>query len=177
MTTQILVLKGVRVSDLNNAPTRSTPVPSKVYTELPEEFTGVSTWAKYTNLKCWHCGRTFKEYPKFIPVNPKKSVDGSFVCGVQGVFHTWNCAAAHAAANTSERTNRETQRLICLVESMFTGKLRSYVPLAPPKTRMKEYCGAAGLTHTEYDELISEIDVTGTIYLTQAGAVPPTAQR
>jgi hypothetical protein len=166
---QILVLKGVRLSDLTNTcPRASTTVTqSKLYSCLPEEFTGVTTWVKYTNLKCWHCGRTFKEYPKFIPTNPKKTPLGKFTCGVMGVFHTWNCASAYVADYTSERTNRETQRLLCMVEAMFTGKSRSFIPPAPPRIKLREYSGYSGLTPAEYDELITKTDTIGTVYLNQ----------
>jgi hypothetical protein len=166
-TPRFLILAGVRLSDLVvKTPCVNTVTPSvKVYSEIPKEFTDVKTWPTFTNLKCHHCGVIPKDYPRFIPTNPRKDAAGKFRCGVIGVFHTWNCAAAYIETQIPERIRRETQRVLCIVEEKFTGRRRAYIPAAPPCTEKREYCGSSGLTPVEYDRKIADLDAVCSIYI------------
>ncbi len=165
---QILIIKGVFLSDLTPKARSAKLAPQstsiKVYNDLPNEFTGVSSWPKNINLKCWICDKIPEDYPKFIPFNPRRDSAGNFRCSTKGVFHKWNCAASYIDSHIPDQDKRETRQLLCLVESIFSGKRRVFIPPSPPKTDLREYCGDTGLTRAEYDSKLDEIDAHLSIY-------------
>lgn len=128
--------------------TESIKQPSvSLYTPIPKHFTSVANHPKFTNLKCWNCDLNFDTYPCFIPTNLEYGADGRIECGIEGNFHSWNCAASGAKSTRNKVELGDALAAIKLVAALFGV---ANVSLAPSKILRKEYCGDDGLTREEY---------------------------
>ena len=47
---------------------------------------------------------------------------------------------------------------ISLFESKFTGRRRWMIPPAPPKTQLKQYCGATGITPEQWKGKLAQMN-------------------
>lgn len=151
---QILILKGVFFSDLDEIVLIPFVSDTKNYDEIPTRFTSVEKWPKSTNLKCWICDRRFGSYPKFIPTCPEKVFkNGKYdeECVPYGNFCEWDCAAAHTDAFIAPDQRADTHELLRRYEEKFTGVRKLKIPAAISKTEMKKYCGPRGLTDEQFD--------------------------
>lgn len=129
------------------------------YIALPKFFKTVEDWPQQSNLKCWHCNRTPKSTPKFIPMQPIITADNSTIYPVHGHFDTWNCAVAYAIYHSTSASNRkDSLQLIVEVEFIFSGVKKYKIEEAPSPTEMIEYCGNGGITEDEYGEKIDQIN-------------------
>jgi hypothetical protein len=126
--------------------------PVEIYKSLPERFVSLAQWPHSCNLKCWHCDRMFNTRPLFIPDEPW--ADGSF--GVKGVFGDWPCMARFINDNYPEQKYVYNSLMLQLYY-IFTGIRIEKIPLAPPKTIMKQYCGESGVSLSEYDEIVKSL--------------------
>lgn len=154
---RLLILRGVRAEDLTQKISATARVvdktPKITYTALPTRFTGVNTWPKTSNRKCWSCDLIPCEvsawlqdaYPKFVPMNPVK-VAGEDHCDAHGHFCTWNCAARHIITEFPTEQQPDLLNLVCLFESKFSGVRKEKILPARPKTTRREYAGENGVT-------------------------------
>lgn len=140
----ILVLAGVFISDFDE-PEPEPVEPESTYSEIPKKFTSVANWPKSTNLLCWSCSLVPPGAPMFIPQNPE-FVCGEEMCDCLGNFCNSGCAAAYIYTNIPTVQHWDLFELLKRFEAKFTGFTRVTIPRGPPKTEMKAYCGAGGLT-------------------------------
>lgn len=125
---------------------------NEIYRSLPDRFISLAQWPQSCNLKCWHCDRMFNTRPLFIPDDPL--ADGSY--GVKGVFGDWPCMARFINDNYPDQ-KYVYNALMLQLYFIFTGIRIEKIPLAPPKTIMKQYCGESGISLSEYDELVKSL--------------------
>jgi hypothetical protein len=157
-----LVLRGIFPQDFTKpvapvASDASAQDRALVYTEIPKRFTGVESWPRYSNLKCWYCGLVPASYPCFVPKNIES--DGTEdACDPEGVFNTWNCVVAYIMKNYPPTQWWELNEAVLIFESKFSGCRRKKIMPAPPPTLRKEYCGANGITEKQYIEKIENIN-------------------
>lgn len=165
--TNLLTLRGVFPKDfapVNNIYNSFVEVekvksePTIVYTEMPKKFTGVDTWIKFSNLKCWECDQLPTSYPKFIPLYPEKDKNGDDICDVHGHFCEWNCAVSYTKHKFSEEKRPDILESISLFESKFTGVRRAIIMPSPEKTEMKAYCGKNGITPKQWQDKLAQIN-------------------
>lgn len=144
----ILILKGVKLEHLN-VKTVDIPKSKKEYTEIPRQFTGVDSWPKSSNLKCWECDLIPDSYPKFIPQYPTYKEGQEPICDVYGHFDDWACAARHIEREFP-RNKWDMLSSLCIFEALFSKNKKDKIQPALAKTVMQDYCGASGLTPAQY---------------------------
>ena len=122
------------------------------YDKIPKIFTGVESWPKSTNLKCWSCDFSFESRPCFIPTEVKET---SFQ--VHGNFCSFPCAALYI--NSKYKTQSEVWKLIdnlyFLYKKMY-GVYVCHIPLAPDRYCMRQYGGT--MEPHEFREKINQIE-------------------
>lgn len=119
------------------------------YQRLPRQFTGVDSWPRSSNLKCWHCDIVIGDIaPKFIPVDPSKR-SGEMHCDAYGAFNSWSCAVAYVDTNFTGAKRSDSRNLIATFARAIDG-IDSVIHPAPPRTIMSAYCGETGITPEEY---------------------------
>ena len=162
--TNLLIIRGVFPKDFTSGTVQKIKpqfddrkiIP--VYTVIPKRFTGVAKWPTSSNLKCWTCDRLFSGYPRFLPSNPERTATGDDYCDAEGNFHSWNCVASWIESKLPRAQQWDANRLICLFESKFTGRMREKILPSTDKTKRKEYCGDHGLTMEQYDASIDKLN-------------------
>lgn len=119
------------------------------YQRLPRHFTGVDSWPKSSNLKCWHCDIVIGDIaPKFIPIDPTKC--GSEIkCDAYGAFNSWACAVAYVDLHFSGSKRSDSRNLIATFARAIDG-INGVIHPAPARTIMSAYCGETGITPEEY---------------------------
>lgn len=163
----LVVIHGIVMADLDLIQTHAPQVHdnSMMYDCIPDKFISVELWPKSTNLKCWQCDAIPDSYPKFIPINPEKTINGEDTCGVKGNFCEWNCAIDYVMCRVYGDERNDTLKLISLFEYKFSGRYRIKIPPSPPKTLMKNYCGANGITRAEWIARLKKIDKEYSLFL------------
>ncbi len=153
----IIIVRGISIQEIM---TKTQEVVAKnkyiEYSELPKRFTSVEEWPKYTNLLCWECSRSISSYPKFIAKNPS-IVNGNDICDPEGVFHTWNCGMKFAESHYTKDKCWDLHTSTLIFAKKFPDFNKTKIPAALEKTKMKQYCGAEGITCEEYDELVDKL--------------------
>jgi hypothetical protein len=154
----ILRLTGVRLADyvsledfadarLRDAPEAAAPEapPEEPPDRIPETFTGLGAWPLRTNLRCWACGFTFDDRPKFVPTYVREAEGRGVEFGVRGNMCTFNCAElwieTHLGARASNEERWRAQDALCLVYFLFTGRRVARIQPAPSKTELRQYGG------------------------------------
>jgi len=143
-----LILKGVKLEHLN---VKSVDIPKskKEYTVIPRQFTGIDSWPKTSNLKCWECDLIPDSYPKFIPLYPCYKHDQEPTCDIYGHFDDWSCAARYIEKEFP-KNKWDMLNTLCIFEAIFSKVKKDKIPAAPHKTIMQDYCGDTGLTPSQY---------------------------
>lgn len=126
------------------------------YNEIPIYFTGVETWIKKTNLKCWFCDCCFNNIPIFIPDIVITTIENNvkkFNISTIGNFCSFNCAAAHIELHYASNKKTEKHNLLKLLyKIMNSGMIIHEIIPSPPKVLMQQYGGR--LTNTEYSNIV-----------------------
>lgn len=158
----IIIIYGITISDILAPTKRNICIAnnSVLYDEIPKKFISTKEWPQKTNLKCWYCDNIPDSYPKFIPSNPEKDINGNDTCDVVGNFCEWNCAVHYILTEYPRDHHSDTMQLLLLFESKFTGIQRTRIPSAPSKTLMKQYCGTNGISKAEWYSRLKKIDTT-----------------
>jgi hypothetical protein len=131
-------------TDEAGAETEITPEEIQPLDKIPRVFTGLEDWPHRTNLRCWWCGFTFDDRPKF-EVTYVREAESGIEFGVRGNMCTFNCAEAWIELNYGGHANNEkrwrAQDNLCLAYFMFTGRRVSRIKPAPSKTELRQYGG------------------------------------
>lgn len=110
-----------------------------ILTPLPATFTGLASWPKRSNLKCWECAEYFNTVPLFIPTNPTSA--GIMASGAEylaknaeGVLHmAYKSGMVYKdAASTTDQSTSES--LSCNQSKRFEESSRFYSPMHDPNT-------------------------------------------
>ncbi len=146
----------------------------KMYNKIPLVFTGLDTWPKNTNLKCWNCDRIFKSTPWFEPqsIDPlskgsvgillsgdeiKKAQNKDTCCiSVKGNFCGPNCTMRHIitySKNLAEKLNKIA--MLLYLHTIFTGVTVPDITPAPERMEMEQYGGR--MTMMEYQKKLDEM--------------------
>jgi len=147
----------------------------KIYDKIPNIFTGLDSWPKRTNLKCWYCDRTFKNRPWFEPqsIEPRsignigkiipysellKSVNKKSVSIIpRGVFCTCNCVRAYINTYTKDISYKHDKvAMLLYVYEIFTSKKIPDIQASPEKVEMVQYGG--NLSPIDYQNKINMLD-------------------
>lgn len=162
----ILVIRGVTTADLQcstkSYDTHTEPI--NIYCSIPSRFIDKESWPTSTNLKCWYCDNIPESYPKFIPINPEKTIDGIDTCSVLGNFCEWNCAVSYIRTEISKEYQYDLLQSLNTFEQKFSDRKRIKIPQAPSKTQMMAYCGPGGLTKSEWYDKLKKINSDYSLY-------------
>lgn len=164
----LLVIRGLRPGDFDAAraahsvPTAPLPAatlaPPVQYSKPPTRFTGVASWPRTTDLKCWTCDQLSSSYPCFIPMHYTEA-DGQPTCDAYGNFDKWPCVIRFINREYPAADCWDMHKAIVKIESLFTGlPPRKKIPEAPPKWLMEQYCGTGGLTLQQWRDLNQQQD-------------------
>lgn len=124
------------------------------YDTIPLKFTGINTWVKSTNLKCWNCDFTFNTTPVFIPLHIKKLTKDTLETDVHGNF----CSFACAMRNLMDHHHNNLFTNLIRVCNHFNGCNNiKYITPAPRRTVMRKYGGR--LSDVEYLDIIRKIEL------------------
>lgn len=141
----LMLIKGLKPSDFiiygNNI-----KYEKEIYNNIPNIFTTVEEWPKYTNLLCWNCSEKFNHYPRFIVKSIVKSIKAF---NVIGNFCSWSCALTFIIENESIKNKFDSISLLKKAEKLFS-KNDEPIKQAPTKTIRKKYCGDIGISNEEY---------------------------
>lgn len=166
----ILILRGVYIEDFTNIDdlfdNRFSEQAGKIaqqaptiFIKLPKKFTGLSSWPKSSNLKCWNCDQFFSDVPKFIPFNPEKGKNNENTSEPHGNFCTFNCADVYIDEKFPGSQNWDLHTSLRLLYEIFTGRRIEKIIPAPSKTLMKQYCGEdEGITYKQYRDKIASLN-------------------
>jgi hypothetical protein len=128
------------------------------YNEIPSTFTCMQSWIKSTNLLCWHCDRSVKSIPWFVPNEIYSDKEGKRVIEPFGNFDKVNCVQAFINDHYhGTQHDMLTKNLLMLYETFMNRRVPLIKP-SPPRTIMKKYCGDSGITSEEYEKMIVEIN-------------------
>ncbi len=162
MASIIAVIKGITPSDFWIHPDKESsiiPIIIQSYKKpsIPRKFCGVSSWLTSSELKCWFCGRIPTSYPRFVPQNIHDA--GEFLCcDVMGNFDTWNCAISWVRQSFLQEYVDDILKHIYMIEELFSGSRKKYIPPAPSPTKMEAYCGEEGITEEKYGQHIAKLN-------------------
>ena len=121
----------------------AAPESDQPYDKVPHHFTRIEEWPLRTNIRCWQCGCTFDDRPKFVPTYVREAENGGIEFGVRGNMCTFNCAELwiqiHYAGKVDQRWR--IQDNLCLVYFLFTGHRATCILPAPHKTELRQYGG------------------------------------
>jgi hypothetical protein len=153
----ILRLTGIRLADcvdieevadgrlLEGTEPAEDPASYSTPDKIPSVFTGLDTWPTNTNLRCWSCGFTFDDSPKFVARYAREGDSGGIEFGVLGNMCTFNCAErwieSHLGGRASNEERWRYQDNLCLAYLMFTGRRVSRIAPAPDRTELLAYGG------------------------------------
>lgn len=155
----LLIILGVYPDDLQAPAKEQPPSTRRVYTEIPRVFTTPDAWLRTSNLRCWECDQFPSGYPRFIPLEFRRTHSGGVTCTPEGNFCEWNCAVRYATREYDSATRWDLLKAICIVESLFTGDPpREKIPPAPSKTLMKAYRGDSGITPQQWQEQLRQLN-------------------
>lgn len=142
--------------------------PSAIFDAIPSVFTGIDSWPKNTNVKCWACTLPFTGPPVFVPTNISVHRIGGkdeTLMDVNGIMCSFNCANAWIDRNIPE-TDMETKwsmhNGLRLLYYCFTGKKVDRIIPSPSHTELQEYGGK--LNRIEFRQKIQSIDPLVMLY-------------
>lgn len=134
------------------------------YDSLPEYFTDRESWPNSCNLHCSNCDLSFRGVPWFIPINKisrmdKNSNKQKLVLLRYLVFCTPFCLEFYVNNVRDTKIHNKWDIHELIKEEMFllTGRRPIYIPEAPLKTTMIQYCGPTGISPHEYRELLDKL--------------------
>lgn len=123
------------------------PAPESIHPpdKIPRVFTGLDDWPHHTNLRCWECGFTFDDRPKFVPTYVREAENGGIEFGVHGNFCTFNHSElwieTHLGGRASNEDRWRAQDNLCLVYFLFTGRRIARIKPGYSKTELRQYGG------------------------------------
>ncbi len=143
---KIVIFKGLKLADVRESMARGPDIAEIAtqmikYDKIPTKFSGLDTWPRSSNLRCWHCDLVIGEStPLFVPVTFNMHGD-NFECNTEGVFNKWGCVISYINRQYSGRKWEQTKNLVKNVASIFTGREIQIIQPAPPRTIMEPYGG------------------------------------
>jgi hypothetical protein len=151
----VLLLKGLFIDDFTIKESVYEITSEAEYSPIPKKFTGVETWPKASNLRCWRCDLVPTSYPIFIPMNPEKDENGNDICDAMFHFDDWSCAIDYIKHEFPLNQQADAIARVYIFARKFG--IRGLISPAIPKTVMKTYMGNTGLTPEAYRELRRQI--------------------
>jgi len=137
-----------------------------IYDEIPEVFTGVETWVKKTNLKCWFCDNCFNGSPIFIPDTVITTIENDikkFNINTIGNFCSFNCAAAYIELYYLSNKKTEKHNLLKLLYKIIYGVIIHEIIPSPQKTLMQQYGGR--MTCIEYNAIVLSLNESNNAFV------------
>jgi hypothetical protein len=141
------------------------------YDRIPAVFTSLSKWPISTNLRCWSCGFTFDDRPKFIPTYMRENEQGVIEFGVLGNTCTFNCSARWINDNMHDNAAWTARNELYWVYFYFTGYKVTKITPAPSRTELQMYGG--NLTEEAFWQKLRELDPQHGLNNHTAGSILP----
>jgi hypothetical protein len=112
------------------------------YDKIPRYFSGLQTWPKSMNLRCWWCTLQFGGTPLFMPER-FYDADGHPRIDVTGAFCSFPCLVGYV--NQLHKADKTRRQQMCEhIKRLFkimTGKTMYYMDAAPDKSKLNIYGG------------------------------------
>lgn len=126
-------------------------------------FANTKEWPGRCNVKCWWCFHTFDTRPFPCPINSFSDEHCRTVYRVRGVFCGPSCAKAWAAT-AMYKPNMGLIDQLAYCRGFGGGpdaKKKEYIPKAPPREALADFCGEGGLSIEQFRKLCAlGMDVT-----------------
>nr|BBO54026.1 BA71V-B175L homolog protein [Abalone asfa-like virus]BCY04573.1 hypothetical protein [Abalone asfa-like virus] len=124
--------------------------------KIPDRFQSLETWPTVSNFKCWLCGFSFTDSPKFVPLSFKKFADESIEIKIQGNFCSFACTAKYIETHYDYDQSRKLKDILLYVYYLFTNKLIEVLKTSPLPTEQIQYGG--DILPQLYREMIKKIE-------------------
>lgn len=164
----ILFLKGVSVSDIiyvedifnqelietdNSLDGNKGDV--VVWDKIPTTFTNMESWARSTNIRCWHCTLKFRSTPWFIITGINSSSEGK-IMDIKGNFCSCGCLMGYVKKNYCKREHFDIYHNVYSLYKIMNGKSINHIKSSPEMYCLKMYGGE--LSIDEYQQEIKKIN-------------------
>lgn len=156
----ILIIKGLRLSDLTKNDANVTIEESHKFYEEREYFWSEGEDLCGSDLKCWYCDAHFDGPAAFIPmISSRKSNESrDTVYRREGNYCSWPCASRDAYYRFGKQYGYSTvqQNLRDVYNSIHKTNVY-FVTQAPEKNTISEYCGNNGRSRADFNNEIKKM--------------------